>query len=448
MALPQGHAAVVRELVVPVLRGDSIVAVVGVGNRPSDYADPDIEAVYQLANLAWDIAVGKRAEEEKATLERHLQQSQKLESLGVLAGGIAHDFNNILAVIIGYCGLTRMDYETAAGNIPEIEKAAERAAGLCRQMLAYAGKAQLSMTRVDMGMLVQDMVLMLKSTLPQNASIQTDIAGRIPPVNGDVNQLTQVVLNLIVNASEAIGKEQGEIRVLLAKTRLKDGHSVRDFNGEIIPSGDYVRLEVSDNGCGMDSETKLRIFEPFYSTKITGRGLGMSAVLGIIRSHRGALQLLGQLGQGTTFKVYLPVQTGDFGEDDEQLSGAPQAPWLGSGTVLLVEDEDQVRLIARTLLIRFGFAVVEAENGKDALELYRKNAAGITLVVTDIGMPVMDGYKLVGELKKLAPELPIIVTSGFGDAEVGSRLAVDDLAGLVNKPYHPDQLLAALKRIF
>ncbi len=393
-----------------------------------------------------NIAERKQAEEEKRTLEQQFQQTQRLESLGVLSGGIAHDFNNILAIIMGYCSLTKMEYETAQGNIEEIEKAAERGAELCRQMLAYAGKAQLTKTRVDIGSVVDEMATMLKSTLPRNSVIKTDLPTGIPAINADASQIRQVVMNMIINASEAIGEEQGEIGVSLARTAVTADQAAKDYHGEAIPPGEYVCLEVADNGCGMNEETKWRIFEPFYTTKFSGRGLGMSAVLGIIQSHGGALQLFSRPGQGTTFKVYLPVRdSGSLG--DEGRMHAPSPPWQGSGTILLVEDEDQIRFIASSLLANFGFEVLEAANGKEALEAYRKNAADIIPVLTDMGMPVMDGYALFPALKQLDHNLPIIVSSGFGFAEVASRIGRDDIAGIIDKPYNPDQLREVVKRV-
>ncbi|MEI6207463.1 MAG: PAS domain S-box protein [Desulfuromonadales bacterium] len=399
----------------------------------------------RMSGTHTDITESKIAADEKHAFEQQMQHTQKLESLGVLSGGIAHDFNNILAIIMGYCSLTKMDYETAENNISEIEKAAERAAGLCRQMLAYAGKAQLTKTRVNLSMLVDEMATMLKSTIPQNAAIKPVLSAHIPFISGDASQLRQVIMNLIINASEAIGKEQGEVQVSLVRTTVIAGQSDRDYHGKTIPSGEYVCLEVTDNGCGMDEETKWRIFEPFYTTKFTGRGLGMSAVLGIINSHDGALQLFSRLGHGTTFKVYLPVLKNDSAGDEEQTSSVAPAPWQGSGTVLLVEDEEQIRFLAKSMLMMFGFSVLEAVNGKEALELFRKNAADVTLVVTDMGMPVMDGYELFHELKILRPELPIIVSSGFGDCEVTSRIGSDNIAGLINKPYTPNQLRDVLR---
>jgi CheY-like chemotaxis protein len=384
-------------------------------------------------------------EEEKQALEKLFQQAQKLESLGVLAGGIAHDFNNILAIIIGYCSLVKMDYETAEEFIPGIEKAAERAAALCRQMLAYAGKATISQSQVDMTVLVDEMVKMLKATISRNVVITTSLSSDIPRITGDVSQLRQVAMNLIINASEAIGTEQGVIFVSLTRSEIKAGQAEKDYNGVTIPAGQYICLEVTDSGCGMSGETRQRIFEPFYTTKFTGRGLGMSALLGIIRSHKGVLQFESQLGQGTTFKVYLPAQISIAEED--LLQQAAQEPWKGSGAILLVEDEEQVLLIAGTMLKALGFSVIEAANGLEALELYRKNAADITLVVTDMGMPVMDGYTLFNELKKLDPELPIIVSSGFGDADVTSRIPREEIAGLANKPYSFDQLRVVLRGV-
>ena len=399
-----------------------------------------------MMSICRDITERKRAEEELKKLEQHFQQAQKLECLGVLAGGIAHDFNNILAIIMGYCSLTKMDFESAEENIPQIEKAVERAAALCRQMLAYAGKAALTQSQVNLWMLVDEMVSMLKATINPNVSILPDLPTNIPFINGDASQLRQVVMNLIINASESIGEAQGNIHVSLAKTAVIAGQTESDHLGKVITPGHYVCIKVSDTGCGMNDETKLRIFDPFYTTKITGHGLGMSAVLGIITAHKGALQFSSQPGKGTTFKVYLPVQTSDAVGESSLQQASPE-PWQGRGTILLVDDEEQVLMIAKIILKKLGFGVIDATNGKEALELYQKNATDITLVLTDMGMPVMDGYELFRELKKLNPELPIIISSGYGDTIVTSRIPSVDIAGLVNKPYNFDQLLVVLRGV-
>jgi len=388
-----------------------------------------------------------QAEEERRQLERQFQQTQKLESLGVLAGGIAHDFNNILAIIMGHCFLAKNDVEAAAIYIPQIEKTAERAADLCRQMLAYAGKAQLSQSQVDIRALVEDMVRMLCATIPKNAEIRFECSTEIPCIKGDASQLRQIVMNLIINASEAISNSQGEIHILLSQKELRAEQGEKDHLGAVISPGKYVCLEVSDNGCGMDAETQQRIFEPFYTTKFAGRGLGMSAVLGIITAHLGALQFSSLQGQGTSFKVYLPLQANGTEARLPDHHPVQSTPWQGSGTVLLAEDEEQVKMIARFILEKLGFGVIEASNGREALELYRKHAGVITLVLTDMGMPVMDGYELFRELKKLDPSLPVVISSGFGDTVVTSRIAQKEIAGLVSKPYNVDQLRTVLKGV-
>ena len=391
-----------------------------------------------------DISMRKKAEAEKVLLEQQLHQAQRLESLGALAGGIAHDFNNSLGSIILNCYLAKLAPEEAEGYLTKIEKTANHSAELCRQMLAYAGKTIFVTTQVDMTTVVNDMLKTLKAAIHQNVVIKLDCTDT-PLIGGDASLLGQIVMNLIVNASEAIGEAQGEIRVSLATTEIRAGFSDKDHLGRIIPAGVYVCLEISDTGCGMDDEIKRRIFEPFYTTKFTGRGLGLSAALGIILSHQGALQLSSQPGKGTTIKIYLPVYKEAPEEESDQQ--ASFAPWQGSGTVLLVDDEEHVIFVAKTMLEELGFSVIDASNGKEALELYRMNAEKITLVVTDIGMPVMDGYALFSELKKINPELPIIIASGFSDTVVTLRIAVENIAGFISKPYSFEQLRDALKSV-
>lgn len=253
----------------------------------------------------------RQAEKDKQALEQQFQQAQKLESLGILAGGIAHDFNNILTIIIGHCYMITMEPDNALDQVLPIQKAAERAADLCRQMLAYAGKALIAKVEISMTTLVEEMIHMLKTTTQKNVVIKPDLSADVPPINGDASQLRQIVMNLIINSSEAIGEEQGEVTVSLKSIAVRSGHSDRDHLGKVIPHGWYACLEVTDNGCGMDEETKSRIFEPFYTTKFAGRGLGMSATLGIITAHNGSLQLTSHQGQGTTIKVFLPILTSE-----------------------------------------------------------------------------------------------------------------------------------------
>ena len=395
-----------------------------------------------------DITAQKRAEEERRQFELQFQQTQKLESLGVLSGGIAHDFNNILAIIMGYCALIRADYNDAEAYIPVVEKAAERAAELCRQMLTYAGKAQYAPTQVNMWLLVDEMVNMLRATVNQNASINfLTLSSDILIIEADASQLRQVVMNLIINAAESIGDLQGEVNVSLTNKSIMEGQSDKDHLGILIPVGQYLCLNITDNGCGMTDETKQRISEPFYTTKFSGRGLGMSAVLGIITAHSGALQLSSKPNNGSTFTVYLPVPLYASAGAPLQQQLTPLVPWQESGTILLVEDEEQVRTTVQLLLKKLGFNIVTASNGKEALEMYQKNEAKITVVITDIGMPVMDGYELFGALKKICPGLPIIISSGFGEVAVTSRIAREKIAGFINKPYKIGDIQNTLKNV-
>jgi CheY-like chemotaxis protein len=252
-------------------------------------------------------------------------------------------------------------------------------------------------------------------------------------------------MNLILNASEAIGEQQGEIVVSLTRKALTASQAEKDHLGKVIPAGLYLCLEVTDNGCGMDDETMQRIFEPFYTTKFVGRGLGMPATLGIVTSHKGALQLSSQFGRGTTVKVYLPVHIGAAAVEPPLQTAT--APWSGSGTILLVDDEEQILIVAKALLEDLRFSVIEASNGIEAIEQYRKNAAEITLVLMDISMPLMDGYELFRELKKINPELPIVISSGFDDSIVTRRIPPEEIAGLISKPYRFDRLREVLKRV-
>lgn len=393
-----------------------------------------------------DVTAARNEERNKLEMERQLQQTQKLESLGVLAGGIAHDFNNILAMIIGNCSLARLSPEKADEFIPAIESAAERAAGLCRQMLAYAGKAETVCAPFDMRLLTEDMVCMLRSSISKNITVSLDCRDGVNCISGDSSQIRQVVMNLIINAAEAIGESaQGTVTVSLTPLTLAAGHQERTYHGAPIPPGEYLCLEVTDTGCGMTEETARRVFEPFFTTKFAGRGLGMSAVLGIISSHSGALQLFSQPGKGATFKVFLPVLEEKPAEAGKRRGGSADSSWCRNKIILLVDDEDQLRVVAKRMLERLGFSVLSAVNGLDALDIYQKNAASIDLVLTDISMPQMDGYELVRELNMLNPGLPIIVSSGFGEQTIDEHLNQGMIAAMIGKPYRFDQLLDTMK---
>ncbi len=398
--------------------------------------------ITSFVHIMRDITERKVAQEEKLALERQFQQAQKMESLGVLAGGIAHDFNNILAVILGNCSLVKQRPEMAVELVPEIETAAERAADLCRQMLVYGGKTQFIPVPVKMTDLVGEMCKLLRPTIPVQVEILQNFENDLPSIHGDASQLRQIVMNLMINAAEALGENHGEISVALTRVELGRGRAEVDYLGKAISAGDYLCLKIADNGCGMDDVTSKRLFEPFYTTKFTGRGLGMPAVLGIITTHKGALQFSSQPGQGSSFLIYLPLHSPDFvGEAPLEVTAAKQE----GGTILLVEDERQLREIAKALIEELGYTVIVAANGKEALELYQADAREITLVVTDIDMPVMNGYELCKALKKINNALPIILSSGFGDQYDTTQITAEEISGFLSKPYSFEQLGKTLK---
>ncbi|MDD2367180.1 MAG: DUF3365 domain-containing protein [Desulfuromonadaceae bacterium] len=394
-----------------------------------------------------DITERKRVEKERQLLEMQLHQSQKLESLGVLAGGIAHDFNNILTIILGHCYMAREDmlsceeYKTA---FEYVETAGNRAAELCRQMLTYAGKSPLVQSKVNMWLLVDEVVKMLRSAIKKNVTINCDLQSDIPEIMGDSGQLQQIVMNLIINAAEAIGDVNGVVTILLSKEKVTSDQHKPDTFGTVSNPGRYTCLEVSDTGIGMDEETQKRIFEPFYTTKFAGRGLGMSAIHGIIKSHNALLYLNSVQGEGTSFKVCFPAPPlfGDT-ENSEVTVGKEKA----SGKILLVDDEPALRDMGTTLLQAMGYEVLSAEHGKQAVEIYQRFGSEIDLVLLDLMMPVMGGIETFKELRRIDPALPIILCSGYSEESVEGVVENDRLASFVHKPYKPNELKDAMERI-
>ncbi|MEI6215181.1 MAG: response regulator [Desulfuromonadales bacterium] len=387
-----------------------------------------------------NISDRKKDEEERHRLEQQFQQTQKLESLGVLAGGIAHDFNNILSIILGHCFMSRdaTSEEAQRTHLLQIEGAANRAADLCRQMLAYAGKNPLVQNRLDVRSMVNDITKMLQSAIKKNVAIELDLTSDQPEIMGDASQIQQIAMNLIINAAEAIGDDNGTIRITLATIEFDENRTDEDFLGREIPAGRYICLEVVDTGCGMDEITQKRIFEPFYTTKFTGRGLGMSAILGIIKSHQGALQLTSVPGEGTTFKVFLPLSEAMTEGDIPVPVASVVEP--GCGTILLVDDEEALRSIGAELLEAMGYTALTASNGARALEIFRQRSGEIDLLMLDLIMPELGGVATYHEVRKLSATVPVVICSGYGVEEVLEIIETDSAAGFMQKPYRPDEL--------
>ncbi len=396
---------------------------------------------------ARDITERKDAEEERARLDAQLQHSQKLESLGILAGGIAHDFNNLLAGIVGNADILLADLPEGSPLQPMAEmilEIAQRASGLCTQMLAYSGKGIITFEPLDLNHAVTEMEHILDASLSKKAQMRHELAERLPAIEGDPTQIRQIVMNLVINAAEALEDKRGEIRVTTG-LMLCNREYLRGLHlGQNQPPGEYVYLEVHDTGHGMDEATQRRIFDPFFSTKFTGRGLGLAAVLGIVRNHRGALKIESEPGKGTTFRVMFPPLAGVSpvaAKTDAQHSGS----WHGKGTVLLVDDESSIRIVGRNLLERLGFDVLVAEDGKMAVDLYSEHASAVNCVILDLTMPQMDGEETYYELRRLNCVAPIIITSGYSEYEVAERFAGKDVAGFLQKPYRLNILRKVLQ---
>ena len=378
-------------------------------------------------------------------LEAKLVATQKLESLGVLAGGIAHDFNNLLVGVLGNAGLAKLELppsSPALGSIEGIETAAMRASELTRQLLAYAGKARFVISRIDVRRLVEEMGHLLQAVIGKGVVLRYQFAQSLPSVEGDATQLRQVVMNLITNASDAIGERSGIVTLSTGLIHADRAYLAETLFDEELTPGDYVCLQVSDTGGGMDAETQARIFEPFFTTKSTGRGLGLAAVLGILRSHRGSLKVYSEPGRGTTFKVLLPAADGP---PDATVQSAPTRE-QGTGTILVIDDEETVRAVTKRVLERAGFRVLTAIDGVDGLEVFRAHRDEIVAVVLDVTMPRMGGEEAFRQLRLLSPDVRVILASGYSEQEATSQFAGKGLAGFIEKPFRGSDLVAKLQR--
>jgi nitrogen-specific signal transduction histidine kinase/CheY-like chemotaxis protein len=371
---------------------------------------------------------------ERKKMQDALVQTQKLESLGVLAGGIAHDFNNILTAIIGNADLALMKLppeSPAFDNLRNIELAAAKAADLAKQMLAYSGKGKFVIEQISLNKLIEEMLNMLEVSISKKATLRLNLYQNLPAVDVDATQIHQIIMNLVINASEAIGDKSGVIAITTGCLSC-DRRYLRDvWLDENITPGLYVYLEVADTGCGIDKATLGKIFEPFYTTKFTGRGLGLAAVMGIVRGHKGAIKVYSEPNKGTTFKVLLPAADRPAEMLDSEFQ---HTAWQGTGTVLLVDDEKTVRDVGREMLQMLGFMVMTANDGREAIEAFRQNPE-ISLVILDLTMPKMDGEQCFRELRQIKPEVSVIMSSGYNEQEVAQKFMGKKLAGFIQKPY-------------
>jgi len=397
-----------------------------------------------------DLTEQRRTEATERENEQALQQSQKLESIGVLAGGIAHDFNNLLTGIMGNAGLARRAIaagrsEQAAALLRDVLAASERAADLTRQLLAYAGKGRFVIQPVDLGRLVTEVSTLIRASISKKITLVMDVPDDCILVDADRAQLQQLVMNLVINGGEAIGDQPGTLTVRIRTEHFTERRERPRTEGFPIVTGDYVRVDVSDTGDGMDDETRSRIFEPFFTTKFLGRGLGLSAALGIVRGHRGAIGVRSEEGKGTTFTILLPVPPEVLRA--ERISGHTSIDYEsnGGGTILVADDEEGVRSLVASVLEEAGYTVELASDGGEVVKRLRELGDRVRLVILDLTMPALGGGEAATELRRIRPDIPIIAMSGYGDLELMQHFGQAGVDDFLPKPFSPGQLAAKVR---
>jgi two-component system cell cycle sensor histidine kinase/response regulator CckA len=411
------------------------------------YHDPLTHEAQTVTTLV-DISGLKRAEQERQELHLKILETQKLESLGVLAGGIAHDFNNLLTVILANASFARLDTHAASSvrePLEHIENAARRAADLCRQMLAYAGKGSFVTERIDLNQLVQGTAQLLHISISKKARLVLHLASNLPEIEGDASQLQQVLMNLVINASDALGDDAGDIRLRTWRGRpeVVPGAVLHAFD---TPSGDCACVEIADTGRGMDAATLTRIFDPFFTTKFTGRGLGLAAVLGIMRSCRGTLTVESKPGNGTTFRLFLPCAATDSRPPLKipAVAKAPAQNASSRGTILIADDEPAVLKTFDLQLRRHGYLTVLARDGLEAVQHIRSTPDDFDVLLLDLTMPGLDGAEVLREARSLKSRAGVLVMSGFTEQDVLNRLAGLGPVSILQKPFTLEALLERL----
>jgi len=406
-----------------------------------------VSPVIQNGKMLYHVSIDRDITEERRQQDK-MGHAQRLESLGVLAGGIAHDFNNILATIMGNASLAKMKFPEQMElkkYLQRIEDASQRAAALCNQMLAYSGKGHFVIRPVNISLMLQEIPKLLEVSISKKVELRLDLDARIPTVQADMTQLQQVMMNLVINASDAMGDGTGVVTLRTNVVQAEADELERSYTGDELEPGQYVLLEVQDTGCGMNDETIKKLFDPFYTTKFTGRGLGMSAVLGIVRGHHGAISVQSEEGKGTTFRVLLPPS-----EDVTQLNIKAEddnIEWCPTGTVLVVDDEISVREAAVAMLEEVGFKTLEACDGEEAVQVYRSRNDEISLVLLDVTMPKLDGVECFKQLRDINADVRVVLSSGYNEKDATRFFAEDDLAGFVQKPYRMGTLISHLRQV-
>ncbi len=406
----------------------------------------DVPGVHGLIVNARDMTERNQAERDRQAMEAKVQQAQKLESLGVLAGGIAHDFNNLLMGILGQAGLALMDLDADSPlrrRLQQIEKAGTRAAELTNQLLAYSGRGHFQVEPLSLADLVDDMESLLETVISKKATLEHHYAPDLPCMDGDATQIRQVIMNLITNASDALEDRNGRITI---STGVMATGSMTPCLAGTPPEGRAVFLEVQDTGAGMPADTRRRIFDPFFTTKFTGRGLGLAAVLGIVRGHHGAIQVDSEPGRGTLFRLIFPCS--DQGPAGTRTATAQVPAYHSQGLILVVDDEEVVRQVASATLERCGFSVLTASHGREGLDLFHRHASQVRAVVLDLTMPILGGDEVLRAIREAGAtgaSLPVLLSSGYSSTDVADNLQRLGPVAFLQKPYGPEDLIRKIR---
>jgi PAS domain S-box-containing protein len=408
-----------------------------------------------LFSIIHDITESKRLEAERQEMERKLLHAQKLESLGVMAGGIAHDFNNLLQVVLGNLDLALDDIppdSEARTSILNAIKASERSAELSGQMLVYSGSAIYFPMDIYLDDLLNKTISLLQSTIPGHIAIDFDICKTLPPIKGKADQIQRLISNLVVNASEAIGETEGAVRLSAGIVDCDEAY-LSHSRLEMAPEpGRFVYLEVTDTGCGMDDKTLQRLFDPFFSTKFWGRGLGMAEVMGIVKGHHGAIIVDSEIGKGTTVRVLFPLSE-KLQDSSVQVKGVietkPSVPASPTGrkSILVVEDEEMVRGLVTSRLEVLGYLTITASDGEEGVRIFRERPNEIDLVLLDFAMPRMNGVEAFAQLMRIKPDVKVILSSGYTEDVVMRSFPGKRPAGVLHKPYKMVELKGELERL-
>ncbi len=431
---------------------DSWFDYAGLGNRFMDvFYHPFFEAdgsVSGVLLVAHDITGRKRTEEERIKLEAHVQQVQKFESLNVMAGSIAHSFNNMLMGVLGNLelALKNLDKQSPVRrNIVNADSAARRVAELSKLMLTYVGQSRGETRILNLSASVSEMTGMMEAAISKNTSLKFALSAAPAFFKGDPTQIRQVIMNLVSNAAEAVGENEGTITLSTGRRCCTQDDFSSPFHEPDLSEGDYVYFEVIDNGCGMDKETLAKAFDPFFTTRFKGRGMGLAAVLGIARAYKGTVSLRSELGYGTHATVFFPAVESSYSAVVAPVNHSPQ--WLGTGTILLVDDEEMVRDVGKEMLEELGYYVLTACDGFEAIKLLRDYAKEVACVLLDMTMPRMSGENVFQQLRDIKENIPVILCSGYTEEQVAKRF-VDELpAPFLGKPFKMPELRTVLQSV-